>query len=64
MTTARLKLHPKALMELPLTEQENPNTAAIDKVSTLEAARLINNEDKAVAIAIEKVLPEIGAVVD
>jgi len=51
-------------MTLPVTEQENSNTAEIDKVSTLEAARLINNEDKTVALAIEKVLPEIAAVID
>lgn len=49
---------------LPVTEQENPKTADIDKVSTLEAARLINDEDKTVALAIEKVLPEIAAVID
>ena len=51
-------------MELPVAEQENPNTAEIDKVSTLEAARLINHEDKTVALAIEKVLPEIAATTD
>ena len=51
-------------MELPVTEQENPKTAAIDKASTLDAARLINDEDKTVAMAIEKVLPEIAAVID
>lgn len=49
---------------LPVTEQENPKTAAIDSVSTLEALRLINDEDKGVAIAVEKVLPEIAAVLD
>ncbi len=46
---------------LPVTEQENPNTAEIDRVSTLEALRLINDEDKTVAIAVERVLPEIAA---
>lgn len=51
-------------MTLPLTEQDNPNTAEIDRVSTLEAARLINDEDKTVASAVEKVLPEIAAVID
>ena len=51
-------------MELPVTEQENPKTAAIDKASTLDAVRLINDEDKTVAMAIEKVLPEIAAVID
>jgi N-acetylmuramic acid 6-phosphate etherase len=49
---------------LPVTEQENPNTAKIDQVSTLEALRLINDEDKKVALAIEKVLPEIASSVD
>lgn len=49
---------------LPITEQENPATANIDQVSTLDALRLINNEDKKVALAVEKVLPEIAAAVD
>lgn len=49
---------------LPITEQENPNTFEIDNVSTLEAVRLINAEDREVAEAVEKVLPEIAAVVD
>ena len=49
---------------LPITEQENENTANIDKVSTLEAVRLINDEDKKVAFAIEKILPEIASAID
>ncbi|MGB7207186.1 MAG: N-acetylmuramic acid 6-phosphate etherase [Pyrinomonadaceae bacterium] len=49
---------------LPITEQENPNTAAIDTVSTLDALRLINSEDQLVALAIEKVLPEIEDATD
>ncbi|MEK7725464.1 MAG: N-acetylmuramic acid 6-phosphate etherase, partial [Acidobacteriota bacterium] len=49
---------------LPITEQENPNTAKIDQVTTLEAVTLINNEDKLVALAIEKVLPEIALAID
>ena len=49
---------------LPITEQENPNTANIDQVSTLEAIRLINAEDKKVALAIEKILPEIALAID
>ncbi|HSK72787.1 MAG TPA: N-acetylmuramic acid 6-phosphate etherase [Pyrinomonadaceae bacterium] len=49
---------------LPITEQENPQTANIDRVSTLEAARLINDEDKKVAEAVEKVLPEIAQTID
>jgi N-acetylmuramic acid 6-phosphate etherase len=49
---------------LPETEQENPRTAEIDKLPTIEAIRLINDEDKKVAEAVEKVLPEIAASVD
>jgi len=49
---------------LPLTEQENPKTSLIDKLPTLEALRLINEEDKTVALAVEKVLPQVGVVVD
>ena len=49
---------------LPVTEQENPNTSNIDRVSTLEAVRLINAEDQKVALAVERVLPEIAVAVD
>lgn len=49
---------------LPITEQENPLTREIDQVSTLDALRLINDEDKKVATAVEKVLPEIASSVD
>ncbi|MDQ3321574.1 MAG: N-acetylmuramic acid 6-phosphate etherase [Acidobacteriota bacterium] len=51
-------------MSIPITEQENPRTANIDRVSTLEAVGLINDEDKAVAAAVEKVLPQIAAAID
>jgi N-acetylmuramic acid 6-phosphate etherase len=49
---------------LPITEQENPQTTEIDRVSTLEAIRLINAEDKKVAAAIERILPEIARAID
>jgi N-acetylmuramic acid 6-phosphate etherase len=49
---------------LPITEQENPNTAQIDQVSTLDAISLINNEDKLVALTVEKVLPEVALAID
>lgn len=51
-------------MENSVTEQENPNTAEIDKASTLEAISLINAEDKLVAKAIEKILPDIANAID
>lgn len=51
-------------MNIPITEQENPRTENIDKLPTLEAIRLINDEDKTVASAVEKVLPEIASAID
>lgn len=51
-------------MNLPITEQENPRTAEIDKLPTVEVARLINDEDKLVALAVERVLPEIAEAID
>lgn len=49
---------------IPITEQENEKTSNIDQVSSLEAVKLINNEDKKVAEAIEKILPDIAETVD
>lgn len=46
------------------TEQINLNTIGIDKLPTLDALRIFNNEDKKVAEAIEKVLPVIARAVD
>ena len=46
------------------TEKINPATAHIDECSTLEMVKLINDEDKKVAEAVEKVLPEIAQAVD
>jgi N-acetylmuramic acid 6-phosphate etherase len=51
-------------MQLPITEQENPRTRNIDKLTTLEAVKLINSEDKKVAEAVEKVLVQIARVID
>lgn len=49
---------------ISITETDNPKTSEIDEVSTLDAVRLINNEDKLVAAAVEKVLPEIASAID
>lgn len=47
-----------------LTEKSNPDTAGIDLMSSYDIAKTINNEDKKVAIAIERVLPEIGEAIE
>jgi N-acetylmuramic acid 6-phosphate etherase len=49
---------------LPITEQENPNTSEIDRVSTAEALRLINAEDALVAAAVEAVIPAVAETTD
>lgn len=46
------------------TEKINTNSRNIDKVSTLEMAQIINNEDKNVALAVEKELPNIAKAID
>lgn len=46
------------------TESRNPASQDIDKLSTLEMLRVINNEDKKVALAVEKVLPQVATAVD
>ena len=51
-------------MSLPITERENPRTAEIDQVSTLDAVRLINDEDRLVASAVSDVLPSVAEVID
>ena len=46
------------------TEQCNPATRQIDRLSTLEMVQLINQEDHRCAEAVSKVLPEIAKSVD
>ncbi len=50
--------------KVALTERANPDTTGIDLMSSYEIAKAINNEDKKVAAAIEKVLPEIGEAIE
>ncbi|MDX2268889.1 MAG: N-acetylmuramic acid 6-phosphate etherase [Bryobacter sp.] len=42
-----------------LTEQQNPRTARLDRASTEEMLRLINQEDQTVALAVEAAIPQI-----
>lgn len=46
------------------TEQRNPATTEIDRLSTLEMVRLLNAQDATVAGAVERVLPEIARSID
>ncbi len=47
-----------------ITEQTNENTINIDKMSINEIVKTINNEDKKVAYAVEKTIPEITRAVE
>jgi N-acetylmuramic acid 6-phosphate etherase len=51
-------------MEELLTEAINPNTENIDDKNIEEILRIINEEDKKVAYAVEKEIPKIARVVD
>lgn len=46
------------------TEKRNPQTMNIDRMSTEEIVRVINQEDKLVAEAVEKAIPQIVKLVD
>ena len=51
-------------LEKLTTESRNQNTLNIDKVSTLEMVKMINSEDKKVALAVEEELPKIAEAID
>ena len=47
-----------------VTESRNSASENIDRLSTLDLLKVINDEDKKVAFAVEKTLPEIARLVD
>ena len=47
-----------------LTESQNPNTIDIDLSDSKKIAQLINDEDKKVALAVEKVITQIAEAID
>ncbi|MEQ4676230.1 N-acetylmuramic acid 6-phosphate etherase [Providencia vermicola] len=47
-----------------VTESRNAASTHIDQLPTLQMLQVINNEDKQVPLAVEKVLPEIAQLVD
>lgn len=48
----------------PITEQANPRTKHIDRQSALDIVTLINEEDKLVAEAVSRVLPQVAEAVE
>ncbi|MFI5528240.1 N-acetylmuramic acid 6-phosphate etherase [Kitasatospora sp. NPDC051853] len=54
----------RAQLETLATEAFRPELAEIDRLSTLEIATLMNGEDRTVAEAVARRLPEIAAAID
>lgn len=46
------------------TEQQNQNTRSIDEMQTMDMLKAINNEDRSVALAVEKAIPKVAEFVD
>lgn len=46
------------------TEQSNPLSADLDNKSSFQIASIINSEDKQVAVAVERALPQIAQAID
>ncbi|GGJ87150.1 N-acetylmuramic acid 6-phosphate etherase [Lentibacillus kapialis] len=46
------------------TEQRNAASMALDQMSAMEILKVINNEDKKVATAVEKVLPQVNDAIE
>jgi N-acetylmuramic acid 6-phosphate etherase len=52
------------LLKQAKTEQRNPRSRGLDRISTLEILRLLNREDARVATAVRRMLPKIARAVD
>lgn len=50
--------------EKAITEERNPDTMDIDLLSTEDMLKKINDEDKKVAYAVEREIPNIAKAVD
>ena len=55
---------PANTLDALATEQNNPASAAIDEMTTLEMMTLINQEDQKATLSIVPILPQIAAAVD
>ena len=57
---------PPPIVELALlqTENRNPRSANIDRVSTQELCNILNHEDSLVPAAVEPCIPVIAEVID
>ena len=44
----------KIQLDKLMTEQQNPDTMSIDRMNSFEIVKAINNEDKKIALAVER----------
>lgn len=51
-------------LEQLITEQRNPHSMNLDRLSALDIVTLMNQEDKSVPLAIESCLPQIAQAVE
>lgn len=56
--------HAAERFDLLLTEQRNPRTEALDRLSILELLQVMNDEDRRVPEAVGRVLPQIAQAVE
>ncbi|HYK39537.1 MAG TPA: N-acetylmuramic acid 6-phosphate etherase [Candidatus Eremiobacteraceae bacterium] len=56
--------NPPSMKEFRLTEQRNPSSRNFDRMSSLEMIRLMNREDRKVAMAVAREIPAIARAVD
>ena len=61
--TIRMKSQPASLERLA-TERPNPASTDLDLKSSIEIARIINAEDRKVAAAVRRAIPQIGRAID
>jgi N-acetylmuramic acid 6-phosphate etherase len=59
-----MRLDEKYMKSIIITEKANPQTSNIDLVNTIELVTLLNNEDKKVALAVEKAIPDIAKAIE
>jgi N-acetylmuramic acid 6-phosphate etherase len=64
MTDQQAGMHPDHLLSKLATEQSNPATLTIDRMSPLEIVRAMNTEDAKVARAVEQELPAIAKAIE
>jgi N-acetylmuramic acid 6-phosphate etherase len=57
-------MNPETAGPIPITEQENPNTAGLSTLPLGDILRLMNDEDMLVASAIAPVIPEVVKAVE